>query len=460
MNNKLQNMLLGALIVMGIVLCAMLFASESKDGGKESTTRRTTASQSGSTAPIINAPTTAVDIQTKLAVITAVNADVKTLSVRTFDEEENYSFYIEQPVCIYTEYGNAMTLSQLYMGDVVEITYDAVSNKLQEIRLSGDVLCHRAVSEVTVNTAYRTLTIYGKNYEYSRNVVVVSDLQLITPEQINVNDVLNVYEKDGKVVSVIVTRGHGYISLTGVDLFLGGYVDIGGENFKTVEKNMMVTVTEGEYKVALSKDGYYGAKTVRVNRDEVTVVDFSEYVEETVHNGNVFFDIDVQGARLYLNGEETDYSEGILTLPVGTYSVRVSAQGYENYVDKIEVVADYQKVNIKMTPSETETQESTTAEGTTAAGNSPQGNGSSTGVTSQYETETTTKVSTTNRVYIDGPAGAIIYFDDSYLGVAPLDFAMVTGQHTFIVLSGSTVKSYTVNLVEGADDVRYDFSEK
>ena len=181
----------------------------------------------------------------------------------------------------------------------------------------------------------------------------------------------------------------------------------------------------------------------------------------------------MQGAKLYLNGEETDYSEGILTLPVGTYSVRVSAQGYENYVDKIEVVADYQKVNIKMTPSETETEsqkgttaegtntdKGTTVEGTTAAGNPTQGNGSSTGVTSQYETETTTKVSTTNRVYIDGPAGAIIYFDDSYLGVAPLDFAMVTGQHTFIVLSGSTVKSYTVNLVEGADDVRYDFSEK
>ena len=290
MNNKLQNMLLGVLIVTGIVLCAMLFASESKGGDKESTARRTTASN-GSTAPIINAPTTAVDLQTKLAVITAVNSDKKTLSVRTFDEEENYSFYIEQPVCIYTEYGNSMTLSQLYMGDVVDITYDTLSNKVQEIRLTSDVICHRAVSEVSVNTAYRTLTIYGKNYEYSRNVVVVSGLQLIAPEQLSKDDVINVYEKDGKVVSVVVTRGHGYISLTGVDLFLGGYVDIGGENIRTVEKNMMITVTEGEYKVALSKDGYYGAKTIKVNRDAVTVVDFSEYVAEAVQNGNVFFDI-------------------------------------------------------------------------------------------------------------------------------------------------------------------------
>ena len=76
------------------------------------------------------------------------------------------------------------------------------------------------------------------------------------------------------------------------------------------------------------------------------------------------------------------------------------------------------------------------------------------------KTETTTIVSTKNRVYIDGPAGATIYFDDTYLGVAPLDFAMVTGSHTFIVISGTTIKSYAVNLVEGADDVRYDFTPK
>ena len=295
-------------------------------------------------------------------------------------------------------------------------------------------------------------------------MVVVSDNELITPEQLSVHDVFNLYEKDGKVVSVVVTRGHGYISLTGVDLFMGGYVNIGSENIKTIEKNMMITVTEGSYKVAVSKDQYYGSKTVAVNRNQVTTVDFSEFVADTVENGNVLFDIDVDGAVLYLNGKETDYTEGMLTLPVGTYTVRVSADGYDNYQDKIEVKAGYQKVNIRMKKEE----ESTSSGQTTGAvQQSSQANGtqqttaaSSTGVTSQYETETTTIVSTKNRVYIDGPAGAAIYFDDSYLGVAPLDFAMVTGQHMFIVISGTTIKSYTVNLVEGADDVRYDFTPK
>lgn len=129
---------------------------------------------------------------------------------------------------------------------------------------------------------------------------------------------------------------------------MGGYVNIGSENIKTIEKNMMITVTEGSYKVAVSKDQYYGSKTVTVNRNQVTTVDFSEFVADTVENGNVLFDIDVDGAVLYLNGKETDYTEGMLTLPVGTYTVRVSADGYDNYQDKIEVKADYQKVNIRM----------------------------------------------------------------------------------------------------------------
>lgn len=450
MNNKLQNFFLGILIVAGIVLCAFLFASEKADKNAAASTARTQTSAKP-TAPIINAPTAAEELHTELAVITYVSADTKRLSVRSYDEGVDRTFYMNDPALIYTEFGNAMTLAQLYSGDVIDITYDSVSNTVKEIHISDEVRCHMAVSDVSVNTSYRRLSLYGKNYEYARNVVVVSANELITPEQLTTHDVFNLYEKDGKVVSIVVTRGHGYISLTGVDLFVGGYVNIGSENIKTIEKNMMITVTEGSYKVAVSKDQYYGSKTVTVNRNQVTTVDFSEFVADTVENGNVLFDIDVDGAILYLNGKETDYTEGMLTLPVGTYTVRVSADGYENYQDKIEVKADYQKVNIRMNSTETTTAQTTTQATTTAASN---------GVTSQYETETTTIVSTKNRVYIDGPTGATIYFDDSYLGVAPLDFAMVTGQHTFIVLSGTTIKSYTVNLVEGADDVRYDFTEK
>ena len=82
--------------------------------------------ESKSTAPIVNAPTIPTDIRTELAVITYVSADTKRLSVRSYGEGVDRTFYVEQPALIYTEFGNAMTLAQLYAGDVIDITYDNV----------------------------------------------------------------------------------------------------------------------------------------------------------------------------------------------------------------------------------------------------------------------------------------------------------------------------------------------
>ena len=113
MNNKLQNFFLGILIVAGIVLCAFLFASEKAEKDAAASTATKAATGQKPTAPIINAPTTATDLHTELAVITYVSADTNRLSIRAYDEGVDRTFYIEKPALIYTEFGNAMTLAQI-----------------------------------------------------------------------------------------------------------------------------------------------------------------------------------------------------------------------------------------------------------------------------------------------------------------------------------------------------------
>ena len=162
---------------------------------------------------------------------------------------------MEQPALIYTEFGNAMTLAQLYAGDVIDITYDNVNNKVSEIHISNEVKCHMAVSDVSVNTSYRRLSLYGKSYEYVPETwSSFRTMRLIVDaEQLSVHDVFNLYEKDGKVASVVVHKRAWLRESAGVDLFMGGYVNIGSENIKTIEKNMMITVTEGSSKVAVCR---------------------------------------------------------------------------------------------------------------------------------------------------------------------------------------------------------------
>ena len=46
------------------------------------------------------------------------------------------------------------------------------------------------------------------------------------------------------------------------------------------------------------------------------------------------------------------------------------------------------------------------------------------------------------------------------MGTAPVTFALVTGEHVISVLYNNHINSYTVNLSEGGDDVKYDFTSK
>ena len=462
MKNKLINVILGLIVVVGIVLCAVLLSfarKEKSDGGVKKTTK-----QENTTAQIINAPTVVEDIKTVLAVVTSIDEETRKVGVRFVEDENDKIFSVGKGVCIYTQYDYAIALSQLDRGDVVDITYDTIGEKLKEIRISDKAVGFSRVTGISVNVAERVLSFYSKKYNYSKKLVIVSGEELITPEQISSRDVVTVYEYDNKLVSIVVNRGHGYLSLTGIDTFLGGYVDIGGEMLRQAADNMLLTVTEGEYKIKLSNGQYFAQKTAVIKRDEVTVLDFSEFVEDTIITGNVLFDINVDGAKLYLNGKETEYEKGIITLSSGTYQVKVAADGFEVYTDKIEVTDDYQKIKIELVPSKSEaaTQNQSTSvnETTKASQETTKATEKETSQTEEQSTEPATKVSEKTKVFIDGPEGAMIYFDGKYLGVAPLSFMMITGEHTIVVLTQTEARGYNVFLVEGADDVRYDFTPK
>ena len=488
MNNKFQNTFLGFLIICGITLCVVLLAIE---GGKDKGNKKTNTTTEQSTAEIINAPAKE-DIQECMAIITMLNTDAGMISLKAVDDYTEYTFNIGSGVFIYSATGTAMTASQLEMGEVVDVTFDALNNKLKVIRINEDTLENTAVRFIEFNESKRTAEFYGNVYEYDKELVIASGDRLIEASEITEVDVLRAYVKSGKLISLIVEKGHGYVTLSGVDLFMGGYVDVGGEVIKVIEKDMIILVGEGTYKVQVDKLMYSGSKTVEVKKDEVSVVDFSEIVKEMEYVGNVFFDINVDEAVLYVDGKETDYGTGVLTMPVGKYSIEVTADGFETYTDEIEIEADYQKISIVMKSEEAETESSTekTTEAekesekesstqkatekseeteTERATKAPQGQteetkapvqGTGSAPLNNSTAEKETVVSSKNKVHVDGPVGSSVFFDGTYKGIAPVEFDLVTGSHTITVLEGTEIRTYTVYLVDGADDPRYDFSLK
>lgn len=392
--------------------------------------------------------TKAVKSPEDMGIIINVDYENNNITLGGIEDGEKTIYSYNSGTTAYTKSGSAMSMAQLSAGDIVDITYNTNSYVLEKIQISNDknVWENTKVTSFSVDEAARSMKIGQTLYAYTDNTLIFSQGEKIDISELNKEDQLIVRGYGTKVVSIVVDKGHGYITLSGEQLFIGGYVDVGGRVVKVIEDDMLIIVQEGSYKVEVRNGDYIADKQVEVTRDNNTVVDFSDVAPNVTATGNVRFNIDVDNAVLYVDGVQMSATD-VLTLTTGSHKISIVAEGYDDYSDTIEVGTKYQIVDINLkSTSETETE----TEGETETESSTEPVTDSSGDV----------VSQINDVTVSGPVGGYVYFDGKYMGVAPVTFDMITGSHVISVLYNSQIKSYSVNLAEGGDDVVYDFTDK
>lgn len=399
----------------------------------------------------------------KFGIIKKIDTVEKSITFWDYEDRKTLMYPYNEGTSAYTRGGTAVTVGQLKVGMAVDIYFDSDSDVITRIQGSREPKSwvNSKVTSFSIDDTTQSMKIGQSLYRYTDDTLVYSDGKEITMMELNSEDQLTVYGYDTQVVSVVVDRGHGYISLKGDKYFIGGYIDVGGRVVKVIEEDMLLLVREGTYKVEVTNGEYVSDKQVTVKRNEETVVDFSDVPPIVQKTGNVRFNIDVENAVLYVDGNIEDASE-ILTLSTGEHTVRVTADGYDDYTGTLKVGQSYSVIDINLGAG-TGGQESTTSGTKHSEAESETGNRETTGATEETTEETTAApgqniVSKTDKVTVSGPEGGFIYFDGKYMGTAPVTFSLVTGTHVISVLYDSQIKSYTVNLAEGGDPVTYDFT--
>ena len=376
-----------------------------------------------------------------VAVLTDIDEDNKSISFTAVENGDDNVYSYNNATEVYSKSKVAMSIAQLEPGDVVDLYYNTGSLIITKLQIStdDDVWENGKVTSFKINDIEQEMKIGKTLYYFTSQIAVFSEGRPIKINELTEMDQLTVRGYKNQVVSIVVDKGHGYVTLTGESLFVGGLINIGGVLARNIESGMLLSVTEGTYLVQVVNGNYKADKYVTVRRGEESVVDFSDVVAEIHEKGNVKFNIDVAKAKLYIDGNAYDYSS-ILTLSTGEHKIKVTASGYDDYEAKINIEAKYQAFNISLTEGDSSEDETETESETVVAGED--------------------KVSKINDVTVTGPVGGSVYFDGTYMGTAPVTFDMVTGTHVISILYNKKINSYTVNLEEGANDVEYDFSDK
>lgn len=404
---KLSEKILIPLIVISLITAVACYYILDEYNKKQVEIKKgITSDASGETGEVI---VTDADLKYEgVAILIDKNPEEETLTFRVIETGKNLDLYYNGATKILGKHGKSMTLDQILLGEILDITYSVHSGVIDTMQISQKSWSHTDVKRFSINEKARMMEIADTKYRLDESVIISYGNELANIIDVTSVDTLTVKGVGKKVYSITVDKGHGYLRLENDAYFVGGWLEVGQEIIKPISEGMLLPVPEGDYHIRVTNRGYEGGEDVEIVRDKEFKLDLSKVDIKEVAIGHIEFEIDPNFAQLYIDGQMTEFDERV-ALEYGVHSVRVEYPGYQTVNTNIKVSSEYADVSISLdkegnsssSSSSSESSSSTTAvaSNTNESGANvdtplyPNGGSTSKGATSPIGTISTSAVS-------------------------------------------------------------------
>ena len=349
-----------------------------------------------------------------------------------------FSKVINQTVKVSDAYGKILPLSQIKVGDIIEVNYQ--SQKDQIISIGKSSLAHSwsKISGVTVNAETKQVSISGKNYSYNEEILVVDAYGLRSSiSKVGPYDIVSVQAIDDTIWSITIEEASASLNLIGLPTD-DGQIEIGNSRlimFKDVTEP--IRLVPGKHKVVIKMRGYVPISTeITVEANEVYEMLLQDtemaytVIKPNVLSSNAEYKIEEctikVGNQTYKYGEEIKVQQD-------TYKVEISAPNHKPWVTTLFLQNPECKFNAVLTAIEEETEE---VEDQTS-------NSSNTSTSDENSSSSNaTRVITINT----DPTGANVYIDGILKGVTPYALELKNGTYK-ILLEKVGYEVYSANIL-------------
>lgn len=407
---------------------------------------------------------------TDTVIVVGKDLTKKEITLRNILGGERKSLKYDGTTVFSSRHEQPMTAEELMIGEIAEVSFTTYNKEIKSLKVSNEYWENKKINRFIIDEKKKTLAIGEDDlYELDSNIFVGSGDGEISLMEVTNLDGITIKGKDSKIYSIIVEDGHGYIRVVNDYYFTGGWIEIGQDIIKVLSEDMLIPVPEGKYDIVVTNKGYTGKTKATVERDKETKLDLSEIDIEETAIGRVEFTLEPDYAQLYIDGVMTDYDERV-ALEYGIHSLRAQLAGYETINTNFKVNSEFSNIKIILdkdgSSSDSSSSSSSENNSSSSMNSSSVSNSSSSSSTSTSSSSTSTSSSNTvslsdnRKIFIEGPQGAEVYLDGTYVGIAPCSTLKVTGSHT-ITLSktGYKTKTYTVNVTNDDKDLTMSFSE-
>lgn len=259
------------------------------------------------------------------------------------------------------KYGNYTPASEFTPGRFVTIAPRDKDGYLTEVMLSDQVWEYEKIRRFQIDEEKGIFTIADTKYSIRDEVKIFSDGKTIEFSDISKDDILTVVGIDKRILSVVVTTGHGTLSFSNTTLFEDSFLQLNNNIFAMITPNMEMEVPEGTYTLKVANDGWGGTTKIEIVRGETTEVDLETLKGEGKKKGLISFNIDVEEVAVYVDYQLIDHTQPV-ELTYGTHVLEIEADGYDTWKKYLSVNSEEATLIIELTEDETEEEETTESE--------------------------------------------------------------------------------------------------
>lgn len=265
-----------------------------------------------------------------ILIVSDINSANETIRVYNYSTGVQYQYYYGLTTGFFDKYGNHMSVSDIHQGDVVDISGADSDGKAKRIQKSDKVWTNDAVTNFSVDKDKSMFKIGSSSYRLGERTMIFSGLDIIDTDSLTAQDKLSVVGIDKDIVSISVTTGHGTLQLSNTSLFEGSFLQLGDRIFAEITPDMSLDVPEGSYTLAVANNGWGDSTDIEIKRGEITKVNLNDLKGEGPKKSSILFEVDVQSAKIYVDGSEIDYTSPV-EITYGKHTLKVTADGYDTW---------------------------------------------------------------------------------------------------------------------------------
>lgn len=411
-------------------------------------------------------------------ILEGVDTAAGTLKVYSVEDAETFELSYVSATDIRDKYGLAIVAGQLSAGDILQVTYESKTMKVAAAAISPNTWEYVRQSGLLVAQGRDIIAVGGNNYAYSEALHVYDRDVRSELGSLSKKDTFTMRGIGNEVYVILLTRGHGYLSLKEDQDYIGGSLFLNLDMISQITEGMLLEVTEGSYEVTIENGDLSAKLPTVIKRGETTVLNLAEYAREPDPVGWVAFRIQPEGAMLWVDDAKTYYNLPV-ELDYGIHQVRVELGGYVSYEGSLTVNSASMTVGISLVENAVEGGDNgewpnyageEDPEGGNlpddGSGSMPEGGdvpdkqdtpvgGGNPDNTSETPSGDAYGTDDDHYIIIYSDEEVEIYLDDDYMGViedGEAAFEKYIGSFTLRLIKGDEEKSYIIQVDDDGED--------